>query len=67
MCKTYYQSVASRTAPARDLTCNPVMCPDWESNWQRFSLQASTQSSEPHQLGWVLAILNIAFDVFLRS
>ena len=24
--------VASSTPPARDLACNPGMCPDWESN-----------------------------------
>ena len=22
--------------PTKDLACNPVMCPDWESNWQPF-------------------------------
>ena len=25
-------AVASRTPPTEDLTCNPGMCPDWESN-----------------------------------
>ena len=29
----------------------PSMCPDWELNWQPFGLQASTQSTEPHQPG----------------
>ena len=32
-----------------DLAHNPGMCPDWESNWQPFGLQARTQSTEPHQ------------------
>ena len=27
------------------------MCPDWESNWQPFSLQDDTKPIEPHQLG----------------
>ena len=43
--------VASRTPPTGDLVCNPGMCPDWESNQRRFGLQASTQSTEPHQPG----------------
>ena len=34
-----------------DLACNPGMCPDWESNQRPFGLQASTQSTEPHQPG----------------
>ena len=44
--------VASHTPPTGDLTCNPGMCPDWESNLQPFSSQAGgTQSTEPHQPG----------------
>ena len=31
--------------------------PDWELNWQPFSLQASTQSTEPQQPGQVLLVL----------
>ena len=30
---------------------NPGMCPDWESNPEPFGLQASAQSTEPHQPG----------------
>ena len=45
--------VASRAPPTGDLACNPGMCPDWESNPQPFGLQAGTQSTEPHQSGWV--------------
>ena len=41
-------SVAPHTPPAGDLACNPGMCPDWESNQQTFSSQASAQSTEPH-------------------
>ena len=43
--------VASHTPHNGDLTCNPGMCPDWESNLQPFGLQASTQSTESHQPG----------------
>ena len=38
-------------APIGDLTCNPGMCPDWESNRRPFDSQAGTQSTEPHQPG----------------
>ena len=34
-----------------DLTCNPGICTDWELNQWLFGLQASTQSTEPHQPG----------------
>ena len=37
--------------PTGDLACNPGMCPDWESNWQPFGSQDSTQFTEPHQPG----------------
>ena len=37
--------------PTRDLACNPGTCPDWESNQRPSGLQASTQSTEPHQPG----------------
>ena len=42
-------SVAFLTPLTGDLACNPGMCPDWELNWQPFSPQASTQSTESHQ------------------
>ena len=42
---------ASRVPPTGDLACNPGMCPDWESNWRPFGLQAGTQSTEPQQTG----------------
>ena len=44
-----HQLVASCMPP--DLAHNPGVCSDWEANWQPFSLQASTQSTEPHQPG----------------
>ena len=37
--------------PARDLACNPGMCPDWESHQRPFGPWAWTQSTEPHQPG----------------
>ena len=40
-----------------DLTCNPGMCPDWELNQWLFGLQASTQSTEPHQPGLQTIVL----------
>ena len=43
--------VASHVPPTKDLAYNPGMCPDWELNQQLFGLQASTQSTEPHQPG----------------
>ena len=46
--------VASHTPPTRDLAHNPGMCPDWESNQRPFCLQAGTQSTEPHQPGWLV-------------
>ena len=42
---------ASCVPPTGDLSCNPGMCPGWESNQRPFDLQAGTQSTEPHQPG----------------
>ena len=41
-----------------DPVCNPGMCPDWESNWRPFGLQAGTQSTETHQPGLRKVTLN---------
>ena len=52
-----HQCVVVSHAPSTgDLACNTGMCPDWELNRQPFGSQASTQSTEPHQLGpgWLL-------------
>ena len=38
-------------APIRDLTHNPGMGPDWESNLQPFALPDDAQPMEPHQSG----------------
>ena len=48
--------VASCTPPTGDLACNLGICPDWESNRRPFGLQASTQSTEPHQPGLFVLI-----------
>ena len=45
-----------------DLDCNPGMCPDWDSNWQPFGLQAGTQSIEPHQPGLFPELKKIFFS-----
>ena len=42
--------VASCIPPTEGLAHNPGMCPDWELNRRPFGSQASTQSTEPHQL-----------------
>ena len=44
-----HQLVASRTPPVGD----PGVCPERESNWQPFGLQADAQSTEPHQAGLI--------------
>ena len=56
--------VASRVSPTGDLAYNPGMCPDWELNWPPFGSQASTQSTESHQLGPFLLFLKI-FHLFI--
>ena len=38
-------------SPTGNLVFNLGMCPDWESNWRPFGLQAGTKSIEPHQPG----------------
>ena len=43
--------VASHLPPTGDLAHNPGTCSDWELNQWLFGLQASTQSTEPHQPG----------------
>ena len=37
--------------PPGDLARNLGMCPDWESNWRPFGLQAHSQSTELYQPG----------------
>ena len=43
--------VASHSPPTGDPACNPGVCPDWPLNRRPFGLQASTQSTVPHQPG----------------
>ena len=47
--------VASCASAAGYLTHNPGLCPEWESNQRPFGLQASTQSTEPHQPGLIFS------------
>ena len=49
-------------APTGDLAPNPGMCPDWESNWQPFGLQAGYQSTEPHQPGQFSLLCALSID-----
>ena len=62
--------VASHMLPTGDLAHNPGMYPDWESNQLPCGSQASAQSTEPHQPGWVLLSYAfnypISFDLHLR-
>ena len=39
--------------PTGDLARKPGMCPDWKLNQKPFDLQADTQSTEPHQPGYL--------------
>ena len=56
----YQCVVASRVSPTGD----PGMCPDWESNWRPFGLQASTQSTEPHQPQQGCLFIVVFFNFF---
>ena len=47
---------ASHMPPTGDMARNPRMCPNRESNWQPFSFQTGTQSTEPHQPGLLFQI-----------
>ena len=49
--------VDSHMPPTGDLAPIPGLCPDWELNQRPFGLQASTQSTESHQPGLMVAIL----------
>ena len=67
-------SVASYSPPTGNLAHNPGMYPGWESNWQRFGLQAGTQSTKPRQPGlnrhFFLALkhtINIFMSLNLKS
>ena len=51
--------VAYGASPTGDLAHNPGMCPDWESNQRPLGFQAHAQSTEPHQPGLNVNILNM--------
>ena len=46
-----HQCVVASHALYGDLAHDPGMCPDWESNWWPFGLQAGAQCTELHQPG----------------
>ena len=50
-----HQCVIASCAPLTgDPAPIPGICPDWESNWQPFGSQESTQSTEQHQAVLIL-------------
>ena len=51
--------------PTGALVRNPGMFPDWESNWPPFGSQAGTQSTEPHQPGPTVFLLDKIHDFSL--
>ena len=51
--------VAPHVLPTGHLAHNPGMCPDQELNQQAFGLQAGIQSTEQHQSGQIMWILNL--------
>ena len=53
--------VVSHAPPTGDLDRNQGVCPDWEFNWQPFGLQASAQSTDPHQPG--LYLFKLMFSI----
>ena len=57
--------VTSCAPPTGDLTHNPGLCPHWELNLQPFGLQASPQSTEPHQPGWRWAYFHLPDYLFI--
>ena len=53
MCERYIDWLPL-TPPTGDLACNPIMCPDLESNRRPLGSQASTQSTDLHQPGLLM-------------
>ena len=53
--------VTSHMPPIRELTHNPGMCPDWESNQGPCGSEASAQSTEPWQPGKI-SPFNISYS-----
>ena len=52
------------TPPTGNPAGNPGMCPDWETEWRPFGLQASAQSTKPHQPGPIFNLLRKSHTVF---
>ena len=50
------RNIASHTPPTGNGTCNPGMCPDWESNQRPLALQDDAQPTEPCQSGLFLIL-----------
>ena len=61
VCERYSHRLPLMCPPTGDLACNPDMCPDWESNRRSFGWQAHTQSTEPHQPGFIISLKKILF------
>ena len=61
-----HQLVASCTSPAKDLACNPGMCPDWEENQQPFGLWNNAQPTESHQSGLYTYVLSSIIHNFQK-
>ena len=62
-------------APTGERTCDPGRSPDWESDWQPFTLWSDTHLTEPHWSelvfvfhlsGIILAIPSNSFLFFTR-
>ena len=68
MCQRKINQLPLRGPQMGDPAHNTGTCPDWESNWQHFSSQASVQSTEQHQaeqdvIDYILyAILSIPLE-----
>ena len=66
MCERYINwSPLTSSQPVEILAHNPGICPNQESNQWPFALQASAQSTEPHQPGLFFCFVLFCF-VFLK-
>ena len=58
--------VASHTPPTGNLTCNPGMYPDWESNWRSFVprlvLNPLSHTSQGQSISFEIAISLVLKD-----
>ena len=58
--------VASCARPSGDVAHNPGMCPDWESNWRPFGLQASAHPLSRTSQGFE-QFLEVLHEPFLAT